>query len=138
MATIAVNPLFLKDTLFSVAADNYEAALSACTFTPAASTSTWQGLTPTASFTFSTTATWTVTLTYAQDWSSATSLSRYLFDNEGKEVVVKFAPVKGATTAPTFTATVIVTPGAVGGSVNATAEATVTLALKGKPVLATV
>ena len=138
MATIAVNPLYLKDTLFSVAADNYDAALGAVTFTPSASTSTWQGLTPAASFTFSTTATWTVVLTYAQDWSTTNSLSRYLFDNEGKEVVVKFAPIKGATTAPTFTATVIITPGAVGGSVNATAEATVTLPLKSKPVLATV
>ena len=136
MATIAVNPLYLKDTLFAVAADNYEAAVSSVTFTPTSSTATWQGLTPTASFTFATTATWVATLEYAQDWGTTNSLSQYLYANEGKEVVVKFTPAKGATTAPTFTATVIVTPGAVGGAVNAVATATVTLAVKGKPTLA--
>jgi hypothetical protein len=136
MANITVNPLYLKDTTFLVAADNYEAALSSVSFTPASSTATWQGLTPAASFTFATTATWTCTLEYAQDWGTTNSLSQYLFANEGKEVVVKFAPQKGTTTAPTFTATVIITPGSVGGAVNSVATASVTLAVKGKPTLA--
>jgi hypothetical protein len=135
MAIINVNPLFMKDTVFKVAADNYEAALSSCTFTPASTTTTWQGLTPAATFSFQTTATWVVTLEYAQDWGTTNSLSQYLFANEGKEVEVVFTPVKGATTAPSFTATVIITPGAAGGAVNAVGTATVTLAVKGKPVL---
>ena len=136
MAVITANPVYLKDTSFLVAADNYESALSSATFTPTSSTATWQGLTPSSSFTFASTATWTVTLEYAQDWATTNSLSRYLYENEGKEVVVKFAPTKGAVV-PTFTATVIITPGAIGGAVNAVATASVTLPLKARPTLGT-
>lgn len=133
MATIAVNPFILKDVLLTLDADNYEAHVSQVEFTPSSSPQTWQGLTPTATFTDVTTATWTCVLNYAQDWSNPDSLSYKLHAEEGAEWPVVFKPVSGS--GPTVTATLIVTPGAIGGTVNSYATASVTLAVKGKPAL---
>lgn len=132
MAEITVNPFVMRDVLFNVAADGYKAHVSSVTFTPSSTVVTWQGLTPAAAFSFGANATWTCDLEFAQDWSTASSLSRYLFENEGAEVEVVFEPVAGG---PSITATLIVTPGAVGGAVNSVAVATVSLGVQGKPVL---
>lgn len=129
---IIVNPFILKDCLFQVADDNYEAHVSQVEFTPTSSPVTWKGLTPSAVFTFGTNATWVCALAFAQDWNTANSLSRYLFTNEGNEVVVTFEPVAGG---PAVTATLIVTPGAIGGTIDSVAVSTVSLAVKGKPAL---
>jgi len=138
MAIIAAAPLVLKDSVFAVAADQYQAHVSTVEFVPAAGTVNWKGLTPTAVFTGVTSATWTCNLSFAQDWSTTNSLSKYLFDNEGKTVVVKFLPQTVTTgTTPTWTATVYVTPGSIGGAVDSVAVASVTLAVVGKPVLTT-
>ena len=133
MATIAVSPFVLKDVLLTVELDNYEAHVSQVEFTPTAATQTWQGLTPTASYTDVSAATWTCTLTYAQDWETANSLAIYLFNNEGQSVDVTFKPKSGS--GPSFDATLIVTPGVIGGTVNQFAVATVTLGVSGKPAL---
>lgn len=133
MATPAVSPIVLTDVLLTVGADNYQAHVSQVEFTPTSSNVTWKGLTPAANFTFGTTATWTVTLAYAQDWETADSLSGYLFDNEGETVSVVFAPKNGG---QAFEADVIITPGAIGGTVDTVAVATVTLGVKGKPTRA--
>lgn len=133
MATIAVSPFVLKDVLLTVDADNYEAHVSQVEFTPTSSTQTWQGLTPTASFTDVSAATWTCTLSYAQDWETTNSLSLYLFNNEGESVNVTFRPKSGS--GPSFQATLIVTPGVIGGTVNQFAVASVTLGVSGKPTL---
>jgi hypothetical protein len=136
MAQIAAVPFVLKDARFLVAADSYEAAVSGATFTPSASAVTWRGLTPTASFTGSSTATWQLDLVFAQDWTTTNSLSQYLLANEGKSIVVKLIPQTAASgTVPTFTATVIVSPGSIGGDVDSVAVSTVSLGVVGKPVL---
>jgi len=101
-------------------------------FTPSSSSQTWTGLGQN-THTDVSTATWTLGLRYAQDWASATSLSRYLFDNEGDTVSMTFRPKSGA--GPSFTAQVVITPGAIGGDVNAYATASVTLGVNGKPQL---
>lgn len=133
MATIEVKPFVLKDVLFTVASDNYEAHCSQVQFDPSSSSQTWQGLTPTATFTDTTIATWTCALTYAQDWETADSLAIYLHEHEGEEIEVTFKPRSGS--GPSFTATLIVTPGTIGGTVNQFATATVTLPCQGKPAL---
>jgi hypothetical protein len=136
MAQIATAPIVLKDARFLVAADSYESAVSGVTFTPSASTVTWKGLTPSSVFTGTSTATWTCELAYAQDWTTTNSLAQYLLANEGKTIVAKFIPQTAASgTVPTFTATIIITPGAIGGTVDAVATATVTLGVVGRPVL---
>lgn len=132
MVAVTVKPFVLKDVLLKIDADNYEAHVSQVEFTPSASTQTWTGLAGN-TVTDVSTATWAATLAYAQDWETADSLSRYLYDHEGDEVAVEFTPRSGS--GPKFTASLIITPGAIGGTVNGFATATVTLGMSGKPVL---
>ncbi|UOE43744.1 hypothetical protein [Agromyces larvae] len=132
MASVDVNPFLMKDCLFQVEADQYEAHVSQVQFSPTSQTVTWKGLTPAAVFSFGTAATWVANLTFAQDWSTADSLSRYLYEHEGEEIDVTFEPVAGG---PGVTATLIVAPGAIGGQVDQVATAQVSLGVKGKPVL---
>lgn len=131
MAAIAVNPIILTDCTLSIEADSYEAHVSAVEFVPSSSSVNWKGLTPSSVFSFGTTATWVCNLSFAQDWATNDSLARYLFEHEGDEIEVTFKPVAGG---PGFTATLIVTPGSIGGAVDAVAVSTVALGVKGKPV----
>lgn len=139
MATtpVSAKPFTLKDVslLIGPSATNYEfkTSVSAVTFTPATSQVSWTGLGGN-TFTDVSTATWTVTLEYAQDWDTTTSLSRYLHANEGTTVDCTFKPKSAGT--PTVTAKVIIVPGAIGGTVNAVATASVTLGVDGKPAIA--
>lgn len=145
MAQITVKPLVLKNAKVNIksgATDvgDFEKAISQVEFTPSSGSVSWQGLTPDATFSFPTATTWVATLAYAQDWSSATSLSRYLFDNDGLEVTMTFVPNNGvavSATNPAFRATVTLQSGAVGGSVNSVAVGTVTLQVSGKPAILT-
>jgi len=130
MAQIAVQPIYLKDIVLSVAGSDFEKHVSSVTFTPSVATATWKGLEPTAVFTNVGASTWMVDLAYAQDWDTTGSLSQYLFSNEGAEVTLTFEPVAGGAS---WTATVIIVPGAVGGAVDSYAEATVSLPVQGKP-----
>jgi hypothetical protein len=135
MASPVLVPIVLNDVVLTVAADNYEAHVSKVEFVPSASMVKWKGLTPASVFNFTTLADWVLNLEYAQDWATAASLSQYLFDNEGTSKVVTFKPKKPSTgTAPTWTATVLITPGAIGGAVDSVATASVSLGVQGKPV----
>lgn len=130
MAQIAVQPIYLKDCVLSVAGSDFEKALSSVTFTPSVTTATFKGLEPTAVFTNVGSSTWMVDLAYAQDWDSAGSLSAYLYANEGAEVTLTFEPVSGGSS---WSADVIIVPGAVGGAVDSYAVATVSLPVQGRP-----
>lgn len=130
MAQIDVKPIVLRDVLLSIAADSYEKHVSGVTITPTTGSVTWNGLTPAAAFNFPTSTTWALQLDYAQDWDTANSLSRYLFDHEGQEVTMIFEPVKGGLG---WEVDVVIVPGSIGGQVNAVATATVTLGVNGKP-----
>jgi len=132
MAQIAVNPFMMRDCVLTVAADSYEKHVSAVEFVPSGSVVNWKGLTPDAVFSYGTNATWVCNLSYAQDWATADSLSRYLFENEGDEIAVTFEPVAGG---PGVSATLIITPGSIGGAVDSVAVSTVSLGVKGKPTL---
>lgn len=134
MPIIEVNPLILKDVIMSLGGTNeYQKHVSGVTFTPSASQITWQGLHPDASFTDTATATWAVALDYVQDWETVDSLSRYLYEHEGETVVAEFRPRSGS--GPTFTAELIIVPGAIGGAVNTFGTTTVTLGAQGRPVM---
>jgi hypothetical protein len=132
MTTVPIVPLVLKNVLMSIGADNYEKALDQVTFTPSASSIEWTGLALNPVVDTST-ATWTATLEYAQDWDTTTSLSRYLFNNEGVTAAASFSPRNGS--GPAFTTSLVITPGAIGGGVNAFAVTSVTLGCTGKPLL---
>jgi hypothetical protein len=131
MPAVAVAPFVLKDATFTVALDNYEAHLSQVQFDASVQTLTWQGLTPAASFSDVSSPSWTATIAYAQDWTTPNSFSQYLLDHAGETVDVTFTTNPGA---GSWAASLIITPGAVGGTVNAYAVATVTLGISGAPV----
>ena len=123
MALIPVDPTTLKDVIAEFGDDDYRQHLDQVQFVPSSSTASWTGL-GLNTFTDVATATWTVNLSGAQDWS-ATGLSRFLFEHEGEEVDFTFRPRSGE--GPSFTTTVRITPGAIGGSVNQVAPFSVSL-----------
>lgn len=131
MAQIEVQPIVLRDCLLSIAADSYEKHVSGVTITPSTGTVSFNGLTPDATFTFPTATTWGAQLDYAQDWETANSLSRYLFDHAGEQVTMLFEPKAGGLG---WQVDVFIAPGQIGGQVNAVATASVTLGVVGKPV----
>jgi len=131
MVAIAVAPLVLKDVTLTLGTDSYEKHVSEVRFTPSASTISWTGLGGN-TVTDVATATWTAALGYVQDWETVDSLSQYLLANEGESVEATFKPKSGS--GPSFTATLTITPGAIGGAVNAYATTSVTLGST-KPVL---
>lgn len=131
MAEIAVEPILLGNAKLTFGTDDYEAHVSSAAFNPTDNTPvTWKGLSPTSSFSFGKKAVWTLDLSYAQDWETANALADYLHENEGEEVNVVFAPVDGGTS---YTADVIITPGAIGGDVDTVAVGQVSLGVKGRP-----
>lgn len=133
MTQIGVQPFTLTDVTLKVGADNYEKHVSQCEFQPQGGVTTWKGLTPDSAFSFAQTPTWQLVLAVAQDWSTPNSLSRYLFENQGKTVSAEFEPVAGG---PTIAADIILTAPNIGGTVDAVAAATVTLGVVGKPTIA--
>lgn len=132
MSLIPVNPLVLKDVEATFGSDDYRQHLDTVTFTPSAAQKTWTGLGKN-THTDTDTATWTVNLAGAQDWDTPASLSRFLYENEGETVPFTFRPRSGS--GPSFMADVVITPGAIGGSVNAFTPLSVTLGCSGRPVL---
>ena len=132
MTAIAVEAHILRDVDLLLGTDNYEAHVNRVAFVPSTSSTTWQGLTPAASFTGNTASTWVVELSGVQDWETADALAEYLFDNDGEEVPISFRPRKGS--GATFTGTVTCVPTTVGGDVSTFPVFSVTLAMSGKPV----
>jgi hypothetical protein len=135
MPEIVANPLYMKDSVFAVAQDDFAAELSSVAFTPSSSVATWKGLKPTSVFTDVSAPTWTCEITFSQNWDDDDSLAVYLFQNVGERKVVTFQPKGGGRA---FTATIIITPGAIGGAVDAFASASVTLGVAGQPALGAV
>ena len=123
-------PFMLGDSALTIDGDAFAGEISAATFTPSTSITSWTAINGD-TYSFSTPATWVLDLTYAQDWAEADALSRYLHANEGTSVVAVFTPKAGG---PTATATISIAPGAIGGDTTAVAEGTVQLGST-KPVL---
>ena len=130
MAVVAVAPIVLSDVTLKIAASNYEAHVSSVELTPSPVSASFKGMTPTAVFNLAGASTWQAALTFAQDWATTNSLSAYLFDNEGTNVVMDFYPKSGGTG---FRCTVSLVSGSIGGSVDSVAVSTVTLPVSGKP-----
>lgn len=118
-------PFIMGNASLTIDGETYQDQVSAVVFTPTASIVTWKGLTPDAVFTFPTTATWTLDLTYAQDFTTDDTLAMFLLEHEGETIEnVVFAPVTGGRT---FTADITIAPGSIGGAVDTVAEGTVSL-----------
>lgn len=137
MPEITVRPFILRNAIIQLGSDDFAAAVSTAALTPSAGTTDFKGLKVSAVFTFPQATTWTLELTFAQDWGSATSLSRYLFDHAGESVPFVLNPDDTATAgvgSTSWAGTVAIAPGAVGGDVDSVAVATVSLGIVGAPV----
>ena len=136
MVAVAVAPFTLKDYTLQIETDSYEKAVSQVLFTPPSpSPLEWHG--PIGSDFYDTIdqGQWTCQVDYAQDWTTATSLSRYLYDEAGETKSVVFKPSASTTGMPTFTVDVIIAHGPIGGPGRQVATASVTMTCKAKPVL---
>jgi hypothetical protein len=126
----------LKDYRFVVGTDNYEKHCNVIRLVPSTTQpkQTWQGFTPATVVTDSGTPVtdWTLELEYAQDWETANSLSNYLLTNAGTQKVAKLQPLSGVGK-KTFTVTVTIVPGPIGGTVSEYATASVSMAVTGQP-----
>lgn len=132
MATVTPTPFVFKDMTLKIDADNYEAAVSKVELAPTTSQVTFKGATPGAVFTDVTAATWVCNVDYAQDWSSTTSLSYYLFNHQGETVEAVFVPKVGVSQ-PSINVTLVIVPGSIGGTVDQFATSSVTLGVTGEP-----
>lgn len=130
MAAIALtNPYALKSGTLSIATDDYTAAVTQVEFTPATSQSTVRTIDGVA-HKEQATAEWTVTIGFIQDLAPL-GFMRYMLDHDGESKAVTFVP---ETDGPTIAATIVVSPGTIGGTAGADlAVASVTLAST-KPV----
>lgn len=134
MAKIAMpSVLVLKDVILEIGDNDYARHVDNVTFTPTASSITWQGLSPDASFSDAGSSNWSCSISGAQDWDSADGLCRYLFANEGLTVPCTFRPRSGE--GPSFEAVLTLSAPAIGGAVNAVATFTVACGVSGRPEL---
>ena len=126
-----VSPKVLKDIDLVIDVDNFAAHVSSAAFVPSAAQQQWKGMKPSATFTDVGTATWVCTLELAQDYEDTASLSSYLLDNEGETVAATLVPRSGSGVG--FSANLTITPGQIGGAVDAFGTASVSLG-SSKPV----
>lgn len=124
MAQIAVTPILLTNVLLKLGStDTYEKHVSAVEFAPTSSSVVWKGLGGN-SVTKASLASWVCNLSFAQDWATDDSLSRFLFEHEGEDIAAVFELENGE---EGFTATLSITPGSIGGAVDTIAVSSVSL-----------
>lgn len=131
---VEVSPLIMQDPAVrfgGATGVDHRKACEDVKITPTTGAITWKGFGG-SSITAQASPTWAVSITYVQDWESEASFSRYLFDNQGKDVELEVQPTA---TSATFRVTVTIPPGGIGGKVDTAAVDTVTLGVKGKPTL---
>jgi hypothetical protein len=132
---MAFKPLFFKDYKLTIGAD-VSAECSAVTLTPKPTVHTFKGGGATPADYKDLEMDWSLDVTYAQDWATATSLGRYLLAHIGETITgVEFEPKAAA--GPKFTVSILITPGSAGGTGRGHAVSTVSLEVVGQPVFAT-
>lgn len=127
------SPLFIKSASVKIGTVNYAELISNVVLTPTTPTLSFKGV---SGKTFQSTGSesWQLQFDYAQDFKSTDSLALRLFNDAGKDVTIVITPEAGLSQ-PTWTVTVTLQAGAIGGAVDAAATASVTLPVTGRPVL---
>jgi len=125
-------PLTIKDVDLSVGTTDYRAHVNSVMLTPSTTISTWRGAQAGSNQNEGTTPAWTLDITYVQDWDTAGSFCRYLWDNQNSEVTVTFKPRSGGTG---FTVKFIAIVGGIGGALDAVATVTSSFPVNGQPTL---
>lgn len=125
------NPLYMTESVLKLGGTtDYAAEISGARLVPTSSTATWKGLKKGSTFTAAGLATWMLTVNLGQDHETATSLSNYLFDNEGETVTFTLEPMNGGTG---FSGEIIVQAAEIGADVDTFGTASVSMPVKGKP-----
>ena len=131
MAVIAPVINSMSNATFKVGANNYEAAVSKVVLTPTVTVSKFKGVNGATTRTASLPE-WVLSMDFPQDFATATSLSNFLLTGTGTVVVADLTPVAGG---PGYRASVLLVPGEIGGTVDNTSTASVTLEVIGQPTL---
>lgn len=131
MPVINVAPVTWAKYGLKIGTDNYEKHVDSVTLTPTTPVSTFKGAGDGQVDKSAGKADWKLDLNYAQDWSTTNSLSIYLLNNIGQTKAVEFFPLGAG---PKFAANVLIVPGAVGGKIDDSGTASVTLEIVGQPV----
>lgn len=135
MAEISIQPIVLSNCKLTITpktgtgGGEYQNHVSQAEFQPSSPTASWKGLGG-RSFTGVGKASWVLALGFAQDWETAGALSAFLYDHETEELHVVLEPVSGG---EAWEADIFAVPGAIGGSVDGVAVASVTAPVDGKP-----
>jgi hypothetical protein len=108
----------------TIGADSFSGHVSACSYVPAATVSTWVGGSPDASLSSTSSSTWTVAMAVLQDWENAGSLSNFLLANEGLVATLTYKPHADGVF-EVISEITIVAP-TIGGAVNAFNESAMT------------
>ena len=116
-----------------IGSNNFEAAVSKAVLTPTTTISKFKGINGSTTRS-ATLPEWTLSLDFPQDFATATSLSNLLLNSTGTVVVADLYPIVGG---PGYRQSILLVPGDIGGTVDATASASVTLEVIGQPVLIT-
>ena len=124
------NPTFMTESLLKIGSTDFAAEVSGFTLNPTYTTATFKGLKEGSTFTRSGKGTWVLTINFGQDHEAATSLSTFLFENEGSEFPYEIEPLEGGTG---FSGDLIAQSGPIGGTVDQFGNATVNLPVLGKP-----
>lgn len=136
MPLIPVEPYIFKDAVLTIAGNDYAPHASTIALVPSTTqqTVTWQGLTPDAKFSDTTTpeTTWALNLTMAQD-HTADSLQTYLNDHAGDVEEIVIQPARGSGL-PDYTVTATLVPVQIGGDVNTVQTASASMPVTGEPV----
>lgn len=123
----------MGNATLKIGANNFEASVSKAVLTPTVTVSKFKGING-ATTRSATLPEWTLAFDFPQDFATATSLSNLLMAGTGTIVVADLYPVLGG---PGYRQSVLLTPGEIGGAVDATATSSVTLEVIGQPVLIT-
>jgi len=133
VAEVDAQPITLLRPTVSIAGDGYSTVIERAEFTPEVAVDWLPGPMSTgAPVPIYGGTRWTCTLGYAQGFTAG-SLSRYLQANAGARKTFVFTPREGG---PSVTATVVLTPGPLGGAKGPFLTAEVTLYVVGDPVIA--
>lgn len=127
------DPTYMTESVVTIgegAGTDYGAEVSGFQLVPTYATATWKGLKPGSVFTKSGRATWVLTINFGQDHEAATSLSTFLFENEGEQFPFSVEPIGDGTA---FSGDLIAQAGPIGGDVDQFGNASVSLPVLGKP-----
>ncbi|MFP7760909.1 hypothetical protein [Marisediminicola sp. LYQ85] len=131
MALITGSPFRFTDGTIRIGTDNYEALVSAAELVPTTTSSTFKAINGD-SHTKSGKASYTLNLSFAQDWENDDSLSNYLFENEGTVVEAELRPASGG---KGFAVEVELAAPNIGGTADTDAVSTVAMGCQGKPTI---